>query len=122
MRRVAVIVAGGVLALGTGCTVVDPGESMFSAGFRNDLGYEVEVGLCSSYSCSGGTHFIDTIDVGETVRENISSDGYVQPFRIEDRHGHTLGCLPVYAFHHRKHLVVRLSLMTPCPGKDTRVA
>jgi hypothetical protein len=100
----------------------DPTESTFSAGFRNDLGFDAKLAMCSGYSCNTGTEFKDTIRAGEVVEENISSDGVVQPFRVEDMNGRTLGCLPVFSHHAPSKLVIRLSLITRCPGKEIRVA
>ena len=52
---------------GSGCTMSDPTESTFSAGFRNDLGFDAKLGMCSGYSCNVGTEFKDTIRVRREV-------------------------------------------------------
>lgn len=101
---------------------IDPTESTFAARFENDLGYDAKIGMCSSYTCRGGLEYSDGIASGSSIEENISSDGVVQPFRIEKGDGQIVGCLQVYAKRYRKNLTIRLSRMTECPGKPRRVA
>jgi hypothetical protein len=116
------VILAALVLIGAGCAMSDPTEATFSAGFRNDLGFDVRLAICSSSNCNAGTEFSNTIKAGQVVAENITSDSVVQPFRIADMNGRTLGCLPVFARHRRSDLVIRLSLMSRCPGKEIRVA
>jgi hypothetical protein len=116
------IVAVFVVAL-AGCTVTDPTESTFSARFLNNLGYDAKIGMCSNETtCRGGLEYDDRVRRGQSIEENISSDGYVQPFRVERDGGGVVGCLFVVATHYKRHLVIPLSRMTACPGPVLHVA
>jgi hypothetical protein len=103
-----------LVLLVAGCTINDPTETTFSARFLNDLGYDATIGMCSNETtCRGGLHFNDPVKQGGSVSENISSDGYVQPFRIATARGHVVGCLFVVATHDKRDLVIRLTRLTP---------
>ncbi|MDX6518222.1 MAG: hypothetical protein QOF50_1068 [Gaiellaceae bacterium] len=120
LRRLGIAAICATIA---GCTFNDPTESTFSAGFRNDLGYAVKLGMCSSYTCQGKLYYTDYVKRGATIHENISSDGVVQPFRIESTpRDQVVGCLQVYAKRYVPHLVIALSRLTRCPGRKIRVA
>jgi hypothetical protein len=118
----AVLLVGCTDPVWIGLQINDPTESTFSARFRNDLGFDAKLAMCSRPNCTGATEFNDTVKAGAVIEENISSDGVVQPFRVEDTDGRTIGCLRVIARNAPRKLVIRLSLMTDCPGKEIVVA
>jgi hypothetical protein len=101
-----------------GCTLNDPTESTFSARFVNNLGYDVRLGSCESeMTCRGGLHYRESIQRGRSISENISPDGYIQPFRIETASGHVVGCLFVVATHFKRNLVISLARMSSCTAR-----
>ena len=77
--------------------------------------------MCSSEKCRGGPEYTDTIKAHQSIQENIASNGIVQPFRIETGNGRILGCLPAVSNRYEKGLVIRLSRMTPRPGRVIHV-
>lgn len=116
-----VVIAALVFAL-AGCTINDPTDDTFSARFRNNLGYDAKIGMCSNEgTCRGGLQYVDSVKRGQSISLNISSNGYIQPFRITASHGRVVGCLFLVAAHYRRNLTIPLRRMTACPGKIIRL-
>jgi hypothetical protein len=102
-------------AVAAGCDSIDPTEQSFAITFRNDIGHDVHLKLCSDGQCH---HFdySNNLKAGARVEENISDRDLMTRWLVEiDQTGKT-GCLPLKFDQKYDDVVVRVSQKVLCPG------
>jgi hypothetical protein len=118
-RNLALLAALVVLvALSVGCDSIDPTEQAFAITFRDDIGRDVHLKLCSDSQCH---HFdySDELKVRGSVEENVSDRSLMTRWLVEDDEtGKNLGCLPLKFDQKYDHVVVVVSQKVSCPGTE----
>lgn len=104
----------------SGCASIDPTEQFFAIGFRNDIGRAVILKACGDKACE---HFTDTwkMTPGDVVKDNISDQGVVTRWLVDQTNGTPARCLPLAFRSKYSDIVVRISQAEACPGRTLSV-
>jgi hypothetical protein len=99
-----------------GCDSIDPTEQTFAITFKNDTGRDVHLKLCEDRNCRH-YNYSEGWRAGKSAKENISDRKVFTRWLVEDdATGSALGCLPLLFDQKYEDVVVRISLLVPCPG------